>query len=266
MRKILVIALLLCAPLACYALGVNGTGTTEQGKFAVGVEGEYVFERKLDNATVDTSGFGIPIMRVQSKIEDLWRSLVKVSYGLTDYVDIYVKLGAAGFDVSSDAYVNNVRLGHIELESDTAFAYGGGIRAEVPLSQDESPIRLGVDAQCLRHENDVDGTENFTVPLPKANLKGEYDILEWQVAAYLAKSFGGFTPYVGVKASELYRDGHVQYSTPFPPVRVNYDGESKYNFGALVGADLTIGDSWAIGVEGRFVDETAISGKCTFNF
>ena len=271
MRKILLVAIFLCVPIATYALGVNGTGTTEKGKFAIGLEGEYIFERDMDGSTVDTSSIpGSPnTMRVYVEAKDMSRSLLNLSYGLTDNISIYLKVGAADWESEADVYSQTLgpgRIGHVELDADMEVAYGGGIRIELPLSQDDNPIVLGVDGQYLRHENDVDGRETFTFGPPPANLDGKFEVQEWQIAGYFAKSFGDFTPYIGVKASNLNMDGHIQYTTIFNPFSVSYTGDSKYNFGGFVGANLNIGDAWALGVEGRFVDETAISGKCVFKF
>jgi opacity protein-like surface antigen len=270
MKKLLVIALFLGVPLACYALGINGTGTTEKGKFAVGLEGEHVFERKMEGSTINTSSLGISVMRAYPDVENINRALLNLSYGLTDYVTLYIKLGAAEFESKTDVFIQNIgRIGHMELDSDKAFAYGGGMRIELPLSQDDNALRLGVDGQYLRHENDVRGGQNFVglfAGLPPVSVKGEFEIQEWQIAGYFAKSFGGFTPYIGVKASNLYADGHTTFGGWAAPGRVPADYDSKYNFGAFIGADLKVGDSWALGVEGRFVDETAISGKVVYNF
>jgi hypothetical protein len=70
----------------------------------------------------------------------------------------------------------------------------------------------------------------------------------------VTKELDRFIPYVGVK----YSDAKL---TSGEPKEV-----ADENVGVFVGTDFSITDSLVLNVEGRFVDETAVSFGVTYEF
>ena len=75
------------------------------------------------------------------------------------------------------------------------------------------------------------------------------------VAPFVAKDFGKFVPYAGVKYSD---------------VQIEMDGgetlNAENNVGVFVGADFKFNPTFSLNMEGRFIDETAMSLAAAFTF
>jgi outer membrane protein W len=126
---------------------------------------------------------------------------------------------------------------------------------------------IGGDVQYIRHKNDYKAsfTGVYTnvaggAPITEdVSWKGEVTVQEWHVAPHIAKKIGNFIPYFGVRYSDLR-------------VAEKDDEGAKYkykaddNFGIFLGTDYKIGENWKLNLEGRFVDETAMSFGATYKF
>jgi opacity protein-like surface antigen len=246
MLLLLGLVISLCLPVAVYSTSIGGAETQGEGKVGIGVEQEFVFDRdmKFDKANWDLGTISIG----KVEIDSLSRTMTKASYGVLDNLDVYVKLGLADFK-SEISY--NTRKGIYDAKN--AFVYGLGMKGVYDLADD---WLIGVDLQYLRHRH------NWT---PKGDWQGEGNkaiIQEWQIAPYLAKRLGNFVPYVGVKYSD------VRMKTRWAGVDAG-DWE-KYkaddNFGIFLGTDYKLKKNWKLNLEGRFVDETAVSVACVYRF
>ncbi|MCX5701358.1 MAG: outer membrane beta-barrel protein [Candidatus Omnitrophica bacterium] len=277
MKKIILLSLitLLCLPLAVYAASIGGAETQGKGKLAIGLDQEFVFDRDMKDtgATVE-GGEDVTIAgTAKTEIDNMYRTMVKASYGLFENLDIYVKLGTADFKATSkqsgtwdDGEDTGTWNASEEFNSNNALAYGFGMKGTYSLENDWI---IGCEAQYLRHKHDkmkMAGSMNVYDDVGDLiadesgtdSWEADTTIQEWQVAPYIAKKIGDFIPYLGVKYSDL---------------RANYkdeDGKLKLkaddNFGVFVGTDYKIGENWKLNLEGRFVDETAMSVGATYKF
>ncbi len=257
MKKLIVLSLitLLCLPLAVYAASIGGAETQGKGKFAIGLDQEFVFSRdmKLDKISGDTAAAlaakGITTGRI--KLDKSLRTMYKVSYGLLDNLDFYVRLGFA----DSKTEVNYTQAGNNYkgiYDSDIGFAYGCGLKGTYSLDN----WLVGVDLQYLRSRQDWTPADDF---------EGEGDkitIQEWQVSPYVGYKIGNFVPYLGVKYSDLRMKAEWGGDDSGEWEKAKADD----NFGTFLGLDYKPSDNWTLNIEGRFIDETAMSVGATYKF
>jgi len=251
MRRIILLGILsFCLPMLAYAASIGGIETQGKGKFAVQVEYENIFDRDLKLAKTNYHPQPANIDKVE--IKKLYRSMVKANYGLLDPADVYLKLGVSSFKQRvKDSYGN----GHINIyDSQSGLAYAIGVKYIFPWTT--YGWLLGVDTQYLRQSNDWK---------TKADFQGEGDkayLYEWQIACLLGRKLGNFTPYLGVKYSDLR-------------VKTRWAGvdegkwekyKAKDHWGVILGTDYKLSKSWALNFETRFIDETAISFGGTYRF
>ena len=181
------------------------------------------------------------------------------------------------------AVINN---GDLDYDIDNVFVWGVGFKATYNLPKN---WLIGIDARYLRHKNDYDASTLFveTVILGGVgsfmsyeSYKGALTNDEWQVAPYIAKKIGNFTPYLGVKYSDLRIKDKSQIG--FKYIYANFAGairvidldsgsyvkkyRADHNVGPFIGLDYNIGKHWKLNIEGRFVDETAMSCNISYKF
>ena len=122
---------------------------------------------------------------------------------------------------------------------------------------------MGSDFQYLEHSKHVSGSVLiYDVSDPTAtitgNLNGKMTVKEWHIAPFIAKKLGNFTPYIGAKYSDLR-------------MKLDYDDNGSDNFdaerhfGTFVGTNLNLG-KFSLNLEGRFIDETAITAGISCRF
>jgi len=234
---------------------------------------EFVFDKdmKLKNGWWWELGSGDTGEKAKTEIDSAYRTMVKASYGVLDNLDIYVKLGTADFKSTSKIttkYSGGYDMDTIKIKGENAFAYGFGAKGTLNLKNDWI---IGCDAQYLRHTNNYkaldtwtsyDASGNVTDPYSEDRFKGKVTFQEWHIAPYIAKKLGNFVPYLGVR----YSDSRQNYKAIYE------DGDSKMKFkaadnvGVFVGTDFKIVDNWKLNLEGRFIDETAMSLGATYKF
>jgi opacity protein-like surface antigen len=227
-----------------YSASVGGAETQGRNKIGVGVDQEFIFDRDLKYQS------GLEnVESAKIEIDSMYRTMGKISYGLLDNLDLYVKLGTADAKVKGPMTFTTVEGGTYTANTSNAFAWGLGVKGNYEFAED---WLLGADVQYLRHRHSADFSwgEN--------SWDGKLLFQEWQVAPYLAKRIGNFTPYAGVKYSDLRVD------------HKDADGKVKFkaddNFGMFVGTGYKLNDRISLNVEGRFIDETAMSFDATYRF
>jgi len=290
MRKLIIflLAVLLVNPLIVYAASIGGSLTQGKGKFSVGLEGEYITSRKTANESIDSTGraegVSLLVFEENIKFDNFWRGMVKLSYGLFDYLDIYARVGESGFNYSRMNIVNGAidtpgpsgpLYGDAKLKGKNGLVWAAGLKGSYPVLK---TWYLGCDAQYLRQENLYKGSGQLHITdMGTLSMRwgGKMTIQEWHVAPYLAKKFstdkfGTFTPYAG---------GRYSYFGLRDKIRTFEDGEGKAavilqtrrytadkNWGPFCGLDYSLGEHLTFNVEGRFIDENALSFATTYKF
>jgi len=295
MKRLIVLGIVvfLCLPLFVYAASIGGVETQGQGKFSISLDQEFVFDRDMkDKKEVwqwDPDGPGpAPLLdcssREEVEIDKMYRTMVKVSYGVLDNFDVYLKLGTADFESkakfvetwSSESMSDILEESQIKIKGDNAFAYGFGAKGTYDLEND---WLIGVDVQYLRHKNDFKGTESWTdydydaagnrigSDSGTTSHRGKVTFQAWHIAPYIAKKLGSFLPYLGVKYSSIETKLKGTYTDPGEPsedYKVKFRAED--HFGVFLGTDYKVSDVLTLNFEARFIDETAISFGGTYRF
>ena len=234
MKKILLLALAFCFVVSglVYASPVGNPAkpllANEGMPFSAGAEFDFVFERELDVSDVDMS------------VENLNIYAAKLAYTLEKRAELYCLLGAANGELS-------IESGGVDLSIDTETAFAWGIGATVFLYEFDNGIRLGVDGNF----------RNTAPSLDEVDVDLEYS--EWQIALGVSKQIDQFVPYGGIKYSDVKAELTV-------PGLGSEDTGSDNIFGIFVGCDFLANENISVGIEGRFIDETALAIRGMYRF
>ncbi|MBU1366716.1 MAG: outer membrane beta-barrel protein [Candidatus Omnitrophica bacterium] len=271
MRKLIVLSLVtfLCLSSVAYAASIGGAETQGQGKVGIGLDQEFVFDRDMKVKSTGFEADGGETFELKTGIDKMYRTMVKTSYGLFDGLDVYIKLGTADFESKSkytwrDTATGDWDIGNWKMKGDNAFAYGFGMKGKYEFENDWF---IGCDVQYLTHKNDFKGTDSWEDSDGDSDvesIKGEVTFQEWQIAPYVAKRIGNFIPYFGIKYSDLRQKHTIKWEGDPEGEKVKTKADD--NVGVFVGTDYKINDAWSLNLEGRFIDETAISLACGFKF
>ncbi len=264
LRKIFFLGVVfsVCCSSTVFAAGINGAKTSGKGKFSIGADQEFLFDRNMNTGMYDN---GDTEFKADFEVS---RTMLKAAFGILDNVDIYAKVGVADFKGDSnvkyfdDAWVGGVDIGKWKQNGETAPAYGVGMKWAQALT---SGILIGADVQYLQHKNDFKGTESWDAYdgsgvwqyAMAQSLNGNMLFQEWQAALYVAKEMGAFVPYAGVKYSDLRTQIKMEFEGY--PSQYKYNSQADKHVGVFVGSNYELNKTWALGLEGRFVDETAMS-------
>jgi len=295
MKKTILVSLIVLAvalPSIGRAATVGSIAETqgEAGKFSLGVEYDRVFNRDLEFTsgsitvnTVDLAGdpltFTEPIPFLGDSIKDVEaesnRIFLKGTLGFHKDIDLdlFVKLGTA--DASWEAkYVSPGFLDEkLEFEGDYGFAWGVG--AKMMFFQSPGGVRLLGDTQYIEYE--VEGDYKVAgIDLAEALAPARYDsktkVKEWQAALYVNKTFGSFSPYIGLKYSDIRVEnetdvnGYDDEGSPYS-AKTKFKAKADDNVGAFVGTDIyVIPNRLSVNIEGRFLDETASTVGVNWKF
>ncbi len=257
---LLVMAALLCLPAAVYAASIGGAETQGKGRIGVGFDSSFVFDRDFKSQNTSVSGASYKIKDM--KIDQGYEEMTKISYGLLDWLDVYARLGAETAGSKGNIYDSaGVKQYTTKSKGVWGFAWGFGLKAEHPLKNN---WLIGCDLQYLMSSSKAKAsyTKIDTGVVTSTTYKSVVGY-EWHVAPYVGYQLGHFTPYLGVRYSGL-RAGAKK-----PADTVNFGkgkSEADDNVGIFVGTDYKIGDHWVLNLEGRFVDETALSVGATYRF
>ncbi len=261
MRKLMVLslAILLCLPLAVYAASIGGAETQGKGKIGVGFDSGFVFDRGLKFKSA--SGLAANTEIKDMKIDNGYEEIFKVSYGLLDWLDVYAKLGAAEYDSKDNIYVSGAKTESGKSKGGMNFAYGLGIKG---VHSFKNNWLIGCDLQYLRSngETKITNTTIATGAVSSTTYKSALG-QEWHVAPYVGYKLGNFVPYLGVRYSDLSAKTKKPSDSGWTD---NNKSEADNNVGVFLGTDYKIGKNLSLNIEGRFVDETAMSLGATYRF
>ena len=123
----IVAGMVLVTSLIAKAASVGSPSTQGQGKIAAAAEWSYIFRRDLSfqNATR-------PPNHENDKPENFRidggnNVLGKITYGIFDALDIYVKLGVADYNLKGDVVVGDTKAVTEDLSARAAFLYAAAL-------------------------------------------------------------------------------------------------------------------------------------------
>jgi opacity protein-like surface antigen len=259
-KKLFLLSLitLFCLPVTIYAASIGEAETQGKGKLGIGANESIVFNKDLKFKSA--SGLGANQTIKNPEIDKAYQTMFKVSYGLLDNLDIYVNLGASDYKVKADSYDGSSKNADEKINSDTSFAYGLGLKTTRELGND---WLLGCDLQYSRSKNEADVTETEVGGDSSSTKYKSAVVQEWHVAPYIARRINDFTPYFGVRYSDMKLSMKNSSEAGWTD---NHKYEADDNVGFFAGTDYKIGENWKLNLEGRFIDETAMNVGATYKF
>ncbi|MDD5614559.1 MAG: hypothetical protein PHQ54_05770 [Candidatus Omnitrophica bacterium] len=162
------------------------------------------------------------------------------SYGALEWLSLDLKLGIGDVRHSPDSKNN------INYNANFSGAYG---------------FRIRVYQNETKHIKAIAGFQHISVHPGSKNangVKNECVMDDWQLSFLISKEFKHLSPYIGCKVSRcdlIHKE----------------DGERGRNnsddhLGVFLGSDIYINNKLRFNIEGRFIDETALSAALVRRF
>jgi hypothetical protein len=182
----------------------------------------------------------------------------KVGVLLMDRFMPYAILGGA--EAKKQQY--KINSNKVKWDTDYDFVWGAGGTAmlyETKLDGMGSGIlRIGVDGNYRQSHLEVDKVKLDDVELKTSDARvtqSKYELEQWQIALAVSYQMDTIIPYVGVK----YSDATGEAVAKIDGTSYKLDFENEDNVGIFVGGDILVNDMFTVNVEGRFIDETALT-------
>jgi hypothetical protein len=237
----------------CHAASIGPVEPLGPMKVAVDAEYNGIFDRDIEESGPMTGG----------QIEDTNQGYVQLGLGLTDWANVYARLGAANLEQKINW--NNGRTQ--TLKYDYGFLWGVGGNA---LYRFGNNFGIGGDIQFDMWFTDADSISGTNSPT--FTDKGSLKNWEFQTAAYLTYDYeigvdSKITPYAGGYYSEFGAD--IDKAISFQDNDTAYsvgDSEGDDKFGLLAGINVAFSENISAKIEGRFIAETAATAGVSYKF
>jgi hypothetical protein len=171
----------------------------------------------------------------------------------------YAMLGGA----SADKQQFQIGGRKVRWDTDYDYAWGLGCTAmlfEKKLSNlNKGILRIGIDGKYRQSDLDVkkikiDDNTALKATDPNVNA-ATYELRQWQAALGVSYQIDQIVPYFGVK----YSGSGGKATAAVEGDDFTYKFDNRYKVGMFVGGDLVVNDSFTLNIEGRFIDETALT-------
>lgn len=260
MKKVIAVSAILFFTLSTcpsvWALSVGPIEPVGHLKWAVSAEDSYTLERNLEQSSTLT----------EAEVKDVNQVYTKITLGLTDYFNVYAKLGA----VTGSKFHFTDGGTNIDYETDTSLFWGLGLSGTYKFS--DPTWKLSGDIQYNGWNTDVDkatygGAAGSNITNP------EIQNAEVQLTGLVSKDFdlGNetiITPYIGV-AYVYYKtetEGTITYTIPSGTVTNSWSLEGDDSVSGIAGLGVKLYQNWKAYIEGRFGAEGGVSGGLNYNF
>lgn len=226
----------------------------DKEKVQLGIVGEGEFDLTFDRGT-----------KGDEDNTELYFLTQKLGIVFADKLILYGLLGAAWFE---EDFRSNAQDVEIETERDMAWGVGATLilyEREIEMLNN-SILRFGVDGRYRSTKADLKkaivGGTDYKLPHTTVDSK-DFKYEDWQVAAETSLQWKSFIPYFGVKYSDLEASSELTISGTTYKAD---DIEAKENIGVFVGMDILVLDYISYTIEGRFIDERALTLSGTIRF
>lgn len=214
------------------------------GNVRIGYEGDFVSDAKMEQYA---QGYG----RVDS-YEQQTNSGV-VTFNILERADLFAVLGASRSNADW-RFVDSANGVHrIEMETNYGFLWGVGARA-VLYEEEEMCLTLGgrfETSSFLPSWLTSDG-------VPQSVSRGHVDWTEWQIDLDFSYTIDIFAPYIGAKYSHA-RTELSGFLYPISEKGSNNQFKNRIPMGIVIGCGLSSGKYFMLNLEGRLIDEEAVT-------
>jgi len=236
-----------------YGPGIMGFETTKYGSIKVGAESVIILEKKLTETTAVNSP------ELEGQIY-----LIKLAYRWRDRVEPFIKLGLGELIATWSESGAEVKA---EGRRQIAWEFGGKV---LLFESVKHGLRMNLFGSFLKSSPGVEMLKIDDVEYEALSQK-EFTFSEWQAGFIVSYEvinkntpYVAIVPYVGVRYSDselalrVQREAGAIY-TPGAP-------DSEKTIGLITGFDMAVEDSVTLGIEGRFLDENALTVGFTVLF
>jgi hypothetical protein len=195
-------------------------------------------------------------LKNQSNKTEYYQYGGKIGVLIMDRFMPYAVLGAA--EAKKQAFNIDGRKIRWDTKYDFIWAVGGtAMLYETKLTgMGDGTLRIGVDGRYRQSHLKIDKIVRDDVEIAGSLVsESKYKLEQWQIALAASYQVDQFSPYVGVKYSAATGDAKATIGTT--PYKVDF--KNKNHVGLFLGGDLVVNDSFTANIEGRFIDETALS-------
>ncbi|PIP67642.1 MAG: hypothetical protein COW92_05600 [Candidatus Omnitrophica bacterium CG22_combo_CG10-13_8_21_14_all_43_16] len=202
-----------------YAAPCYGTHMPKEKQWTLGLEGNFLVDRDLDDNQGSTSGN---------------RYFLTCSLGVLDWICFDGKIGMG------DVAWHNSDPGNLNFNSGFAGAYGFRIK--------------GYENKGLGIKT-VAGFQHISVHPPTASPAGDNHrviIDDWQGSALVSKDMGNLTPYAGARYGTV---DYIKWVNEHDRKRI----KSEKMFGAVIGFDYLVRKDTRLNIECDFLDGEELS-------
>jgi len=176
-------------------------------------------------------------------------------FNIENRFDLYGGLGAATIQSNwrFQQTGSNI-ISRVDTESNNRLAWSIGANATI-FEWDSAFIGGGIRYSGAHANLSWITINGVNIPTQSA----EFRWLQWQAQAALGCQIGFFTPYLGAK----YNNARARLQTVGSAIAADGEGkihmENKNRFGVYLGVTLTNGEYFMMTLEGRIIDEEAVS-------
>ena len=184
---------------------------------------------------------------------------VKTGLLVADRFMPYAMLGGAA------ANKQQFQIGSHKVRWDTDYDYAWGLGCTAMVFEKELSsfkqgiLRIGIDGKYRQSFLDVNKVKLDDNTALKANdpnlIEAVYELKQWQTAVGISYQINQMVPYLGLK----YSGSAGRASANISSGEFVNKFANKYNVGIFLGGDFVVNDSFTLNIEGRFIDETALS-------
>lgn len=227
MKKLVILFYLFFWTSPVLASTIGNVETADKGKISLGINNDFLFDRRLEADTWelhenlilndDVEFFDSAYNISKPRTTHQHRTTGKVSYGLLKDLEVNLTLGTGqqkiqGYYEGSGAFtfpafgvIGRPSITHDGIfthETENSFVYGGGFKLTQKLHDE---WLLGCNIQYLREDSRYKATRHEILEVPSLSAivnftkkwEGTLTTQEWSIAPYLAKKIYNFTPYIG---------------------------------------------------------------------
>jgi len=200
----------------------------------------------------------------------------KIGYSFSDYLGIYGKLGMQNLDAKLDV-LSGTNKAQYKLEYDFGVVWGIGACTMYKIPG--TWIKIGGDVQYMQAPQlELDAVKIGGTEITNQNSSTDAEFSEFSLTFLVGLDIPldnevvtSLSPYVGVRYSDADFDLGTITHDPVTVGSTNFTGLSgsldpDHNVGVILGCDMALWKTFSVGVEGRFVDETAMNVNGSYKF
>jgi len=221
--------------------------------FRAGYEGDFVADGRMKQYQ---QGAG----RVDTY--EQWTNSGTVTANLLDRIDVYGVFGSSRAQADwRFGDISAATVTRIEMETKYSFLWGVGARA-ILYEWCNTSFGLGGRYSSSNYEPVWLTADGFIQPVSGSHFHWR----EWQINMDASYRIDLFSPYIGIK----YSNARTELKNFSVPISANLVGSNSFKnripVGLYVGCTLSTGQYFMLNIEGRVIDEEAVTISGDFRF